>query len=138
MDTSALAEAIGIVLGVSMILGRIVGPVVMYLVDAIKGTGLIPSGYAGILGIVLSVLLAVPAMVLVDGLTPSNQPTWVLLLLGAFAGLVIAADAVKEYKAAGDVNTGASQPTIIQHQPEPGVVIEGDPRPASPPVRLSQ
>ena len=128
MNEQQIGEAIAVILAVSIVLGRILGPVVMYLTESIKATGLIPDGYAGILNMVLSVLLAIPLMILADGLTPTNQPTWVLVMLGAVSGAVAASDAVRSYKAVGDVNTKGAATTIVQNAPDQqtGVQIGAD------------
>lgn len=108
MDSQAaenIALVIGIIVAVSLALTQAMGGLVMYLVEAIKQTGKVRDGYSGIVAVVVGVLLGMGLAGLADGMAAEPYGLGTMLLLGAFAGALMAAGAVKTYKASGDVNT---------------------------------
>lgn len=122
-SAESAAAVVGLIVGISLALGKAFGGPLMHIVEAIKSTKLINDGYSGVATIICGVLLGVTLGVLVDSLAADAYSMLVWVLLGAFAGLIMAADAMSTYKAAGSVNTKAAAPTIVQNQPEPGVVL---------------
>lgn len=123
-SAESAAAVVGLIVGISLALGKAFGGPLMHIVEAIKSTKLINDGYSGVATIICGVLLGVTLGVLVDSLAADDYSMGVWVLLGAFAGLIMAADAMSTYKASGSVNTKAATPTIVQNQPKPGVVLE--------------
>lgn len=118
MDQQAaenIAVVVGIVVAVSLALTQAVGGLVTYLVEAVKGTGLVKDGYSGVVAIVIGMLLGMGLTGLADGMAEESYSLGTLLLLGAFAGALMAAGSVKTFKAMGDVNTTASYSEGLAH-----------------------
>ena len=131
MDLGSSAEnaaaVIGLIVGISLALGKAFGATIMHLVEAIKATKLIREGYSGLITIAIGVLFGMALGVLVDAIAEDTFPVSVWLLLGAFAGLNMSADAMTNYKAAGDINVKQTAPTtIVQNAPDQttGVVVQ--------------
>lgn len=104
----ALAEAIGLVVAVSLALTQALGGLVTYIVEAIKQTKRVPEGYSGIVALVVSMVLGMALAMLGALMAPGSYGFGALVLLGAFAGALMAAGAIKTYKAMGEVNTKAA------------------------------
>lgn len=108
MDNHAaqnIAITLAAIVGIGLALSPALGPLVMYLVEAIKGTGKVPAGYGGIVAIVIGVLIGAGLGALTDAMAEDSYSIGVMIALGAFAGALMASGAIREYKAAGDVNT---------------------------------
>lgn len=112
MDSEAaqsIAVVLAAVVAVSLTLSQVLGGLLVYLTEAIKATGKVRDGWAGVVSLILGVLLGVALAGLADMMSPENTYSLgAMLLLGAFAGALMAAGAVKTYKAMGDVNPQAS------------------------------
>lgn len=112
MDQDAaknLAVVLAAVVGVSLALVQAVGPLLVYLTEAVKATGRIREGYSGIVALVLGIGLGASLGWLTDSLaTDERVGTSTMVGLGAFGGALMAAGAIKTYKAMGDVNTQAA------------------------------
>jgi hypothetical protein len=118
MDQQAaenIAVVVGIVVAVSLALTQAMGGLVTYLVEAIKGTGKVKDGYSGIVAILIGMLLGMGLTGLADGMADEGYSLGTMLLLGAFAGALMAAGSVKTFKAMGDINTDGSYDQGFAH-----------------------
>lgn len=106
----SVAVALAAIVAVSLALSQALGGLLTYLTEAIKSTGKVPDGYAGVVALVLGVILGATLGVLANSMATQSYGWGTMLGLGAFAGAIVAAGAVKSYKAMGDVNTGAVAP----------------------------
>lgn len=103
------AENLGIVLaaivGVSLALTQAVGPLLVYLTEAIKSTGKVKDGYAGVVTLILGMVIGGALGGLTDAMSEADSYSFsTMVALGVFGGALMAAGAVKTYKAMGDVN----------------------------------
>lgn len=108
MDSNAvenMAAVIAVIVGFSLALSQALGGLLTYLVEAIKATGRIRDGYSGLVAIVLGVVLGVGLGALVNAMADEPYDLLTMLLVGAFAGALMAAGSVKTFKAMGAVNT---------------------------------
>lgn len=100
-----IGAVLAIVVGASLALSVALGSLLSYLTESVKRTGLVPTGYGGLLALGISMLLGVTLAALTALMTDTGYGFGTMLLLGAFAGAVMAAGAVKEYQASADLNT---------------------------------
>lgn len=108
MDSNAvenMAAVIAVIVGFSLALSQALGGLLTYLVEAIKATGKIRDGYSGLVAIGLGILLGVGLGALVNAMADEPYDLLTMLLVGAFAGALMAAGSVKTFKAMGAVNT---------------------------------
>src|SRR6478736_2156028 len=109
-----MAIALAAIVGISLALTQAMGGLLVYLTEAIKATGKVKAGYAGIvtllLGMALGGALGGLTEVMVNG---DTYGFWTMVALGVFGGALMAAGAVKTYKAMGEVNTKATADAII-------------------------
>jgi hypothetical protein len=105
------AQSLGIVLAAivaaSLALSQAVGPLLVYLTEAVKATGKVKDGYAGMVTLVLGMVIGGALGGLSDAIADESYGFGVMVALGVFAGALMAAGAVSSYKAMGDVNTSA-------------------------------
>lgn len=127
------AENLGIVLaaivGVSLALTQAVGPLLVYLTEAIKRTGKVKDGYAGVVTLVLGMVLGGALGGLTDAMSEADSYGFgTMVALGVFGGALMAAGAVKTYKAMGDVNTKTAtlkmDASDLTSDPEPETMLQ--------------
>ena len=120
-----LAKVAGIIVAVSLVLVQVLGGLLMYLVEALKATGKIKEGWSGLIAIVLGIGLGMGLAAITDSLVDNSPGMGPMLAIGAFAGAMMAAGAVKTFKAVGDVNptvkVESAAPVTVVSQGDPGV-----------------
>ena len=104
-EAEQIALVVGVVVAVSLALSQALGGMLTYLTEAIKATGHVPEGYGGIVAMALGILLGMALGGLSDLMAEDSYGMGTMLLLGAFAGALVAANSVKTFKAMGEVNT---------------------------------
>jgi hypothetical protein len=100
-----IAGVLALIVGVSLALSTALGPLVTYLVEAVKATGLVKDGYAGLVSVAVGMLLGIGLTALTDMLASEPYSLGVMVLLGAFVGAIVGAGGISQYKASGSVNT---------------------------------
>lgn len=119
-DSGGAAENIATVLAsivaVSLVLTQVLGGLVVYLVEAIKATGKVKEGYSGLVALVVGMGLGMGLGGLTDRMADDGFSLTTMLLMGAFAGALMAAGAVKTYKAMGEVNPKHSEIVVDASQ----------------------
>jgi hypothetical protein len=103
-----LALVIGIIVAFSLALTQAMGGLLTYLVEAIKATGKVAEGWAGVVAIFLGILIGGVLAAIADGLAEEPYGLGTMLMVGGFAGALMAAGSIKTFKAMGQVNTSAA------------------------------
>lgn len=112
MPNEDIAKVLAAIIAIGLALQSAVGPVVMYITEAIKSAFKPKSGYAGLIALGVAVVLGVVIGVLTAATTPDTG-VGTYAAFGAIAGVFMAAGAVKTYKAAGSINPATdSEPTL--------------------------
>lgn len=102
-----IAGVLAAIIGLGLALRAGVGPVVMYLTEAIKDAFEPPAGYGGLISVIVGMVLGVAVGALTAILTTGTD-IWTYAAFGALGGLFMASGAIEAHKAAGAVNTQAS------------------------------
>ena len=102
-----IAGVLAAIIGLGLALRAGVGPVVMYLTEAIKDAVEPPPGYGGLISVIVGILLGTSVGALTAILTAGTD-IWTYAAFGALGGLFMASGAIEAHKAAGAVNTQAS------------------------------
>lgn len=102
-----IAGVLAAIIGLGLALRAGVGPVVMYLTEAIKDAVEPPPGYGGLISVIVGILLGTSVGALTAILTAGTD-VWTYAAFGALGGLFMASGAIEAHKAAGAVNTQAS------------------------------
>lgn len=125
MDTTGVPEmaaALALIVGTSLALSAALGDLVTYLTEAIKQTGYVPEGMSGLVALAIGIVLGVLVGALTGQIADTSYSTLTLMLLGAFAGMLMGASGIKSYKAAGEMNTtSAFIEGQLANQPSYGV-----------------
>jgi hypothetical protein len=100
-----IASVLAMIVGVSLALGTALGPLVTYLVEAIKATELIKDGYSGLVAVGVGMLLGMGLTGLTDLMAAEPYSLGTMLLLGAFVGAIMGAGGIRQYKASASINT---------------------------------
>lgn len=100
-----IASVLAMIVGVALALSTALGSLVTYLVEAVKATGLIKDGYAGLVAIGVGIALGMGLTGLTDLLASEPYSLGTMLLLGAFVGAIVGAGGISQYKASAMVNT---------------------------------
>jgi hypothetical protein len=108
LEVESMAMALGAIITVSLALTQALGGLLMYLVEAIKATGKVREGWAGIVALIMGMVLGGALGGLTDAVADESMSVGTLMGLGAFGGALMAAGAIKTYKAVGEVNQGAT------------------------------
>lgn len=136
IDVTNMGAVLAAIVTVSLALTQAIGPLVMYLTEAIKATGKIRDGWSGLVALIVGVAIGSALGWLTDAFANESYGTWAMVGLGAFAGAMMAAGAVKTYKAVGEVNTKAM---VVSSVTIPAVDASADPEPyAEPSQTLGQ
>jgi hypothetical protein len=123
--TEEIGLAIGLVVAASLALQAALGPAMTTIVDAIKATGILPDGCAGVVS--LGCGLAVGVLTGIIAWQHSGESLW--LLIGAFAGLVLGAGGVKEHQSrVGALADGQETPATTTAS---GTPLAEDPTPVT-------
>jgi len=107
MDIDAgqeMAKVAGIIVAASLVLSQVLGGVLAYLVESIKATGKVKDGWSGLLTLIMGTGLGILLAVTTDLLADNSPGIAQMVALGAFAGLLMSAGAIKTYKAMGEMN----------------------------------
>lgn len=118
MDNEAvqnIAVVVGLIVAFSLALTQAMGGLLTYLVEAVKATGLIKDGWSGVVAIVCGILMGTALAALADGMAVEPYGLRIMLLVGAFAGALMAAGSIKTFKAMGSVNTSAAYSEGLAH-----------------------
>lgn len=115
-----LAKVAGLLVAASLVLVQVLGGLLMYLVDALKATGKVKDGYSGLVAIVLGIFLGMGLAAITETMVDNSPGMVQMLAIGAFAGALMAAGAVKTYKAVGEVNPAVA----VKVDPPAEVVIQ--------------
>lgn len=102
-----IAGVLAAIIGLGLALRAGVGPVVMYLTEAIKDAIEPPPGYGGLISVAVGITLGTAVGALTAILTTGTD-VWTYAAFGALGGLFMASGAIEAHKAAGAVNTQAS------------------------------
>lgn len=116
MDTSInenIAAVLAAIIALGLALRSGVGPVVMYLTEAIKDAFKPPAGWGGLLSVVVGIGLGVILGAL-TALVTEDSGLGTFMAFGALAGLFMAAGAIESHKASGQINTGASAAVNVE------------------------
>jgi pimeloyl-ACP methyl ester carboxylesterase len=116
MDSDSVAsmgQVLAVIVTVSLALTQAIGPLVMYITEAIKATGKVKEGWSGLVALVVGVSLGAGLGWLTDAFAAENYDRWSLVGVGAFAGALMAAGAIKTYKAVSQVNVQATPAVVI-------------------------
>lgn len=124
MPDSNIATVLAAVIALGLALKAGVGPVVMYLTEAIKDALHPEPGAGGLISVAVGVILGSVIGALTAVVTADSSVV-AYVGFGAIGGLFMAAGAVESHKAAGAVNTEASK--AIQYEKEYQASIEAEP-----------
>jgi len=111
-----MGQVLAIIVTVSLALMQAVGPLVMYITEAIKATGKVKDGWSGLVALIVGIAIGAGLGGLTDALAAESYDRWALVGVGAFAGALMAAGAIKTYKAVGEVNTKATPTVVLTHE----------------------
>lgn len=110
-DQIATLLAAIIALGLALRAG--VGPVVMYLTEAIKDAFKLPDGWGGLMSVIVGIIVGVTLGGLSAAVT-TDSDIGVFMAFGALGGLFMAAGAIETHKAAGQVNPEAGAAVNVE------------------------
>lgn len=108
-----IATVLAAIITLGLALRAGVGPVVMYLTEAVKDAFKLPDGWGGITSVVVGMILGVALGGLTASATP-DSPLFTFMAFGALAGLFMAAGAIETHKAAGQVNPEAGAAVNVE------------------------
>jgi hypothetical protein len=108
-----IATVLGAVIALGLALKAGVGPVVMYLTEAIKDAFQPGAGWGGLISVGVGATLGVGMGILTAAVTEGTN-IGVYAAFGAVAGLFMAAGAVETHKAAGQINPEASASVNVE------------------------
>lgn len=108
-----IATVLAAIIALGLALRAGVGPVVMYLTEAVKDALKPPSGWGGLISVLVGMALGV-TVGLLAALTTPDTGIGTFMAFGAVAGLFMASGAIESHKAAGDLNTKASAAVNVE------------------------
>lgn len=108
-----IATVLAAIIALGLALRAGVGPVVMYLTEAVKDAFKPPAGWGGIISVLIGMILGV-TLGLLTALTTPDTPLATFMAFGAVAGLFMASGAIETHKAAGQVNARAKTAVNVE------------------------
>lgn len=108
-----IATVLAAIIALGLALRAGVGPVVMYLTEAVKDAFKPPAGWGGLISVLVGMILGITVGALA-ALTTPDTGIGTFMAFGAVAGLFMASGAIESHKAAGDLNTGASAAVNVE------------------------
>lgn len=107
MIDEQIGAALAAIIALGLALKAGVGPVVMYLTEAIKDAIQPPPGWGGLISVITGVGLGA-AIGALAALITEDSSLGTFIAFGAVGGLFMASGAIESHKAAASVNTSAS------------------------------
>lgn len=108
-----IATVLAAIIALGLALRAGVGPVVMYLTEAVKDAFKPPAGWGGLISVLVGMILGITVGALA-ALTTPDTGIGTFMAFGAVAGLFMASGAIESHKAAGQVNQNASATVNVE------------------------